>query len=455
MTLDRQTPLKTFTDYHTAVTQRVAEKLGSELASDPVVTAFTEVAASVSAEAQLDAQIADGTAAASGIDVQSEFSAIRAHSAAPNLKDFQLKNFSNKLFKLQLKHTAADYTTAAPKQAVVDAATAAKSSLTQATTTKPTFDDALVAYLKAYYEGKFYDRMGTAISKPQLPNTSNLVSSLSNFSVPDSEITAAETVLLEFLMDTLDPTPVMGNTACPIPTTSVSASCQPDPSDPKTTTYYPGNSANQPTALTVGLAKYIELPPSGCGITTQNVWVLHTLATGASDEAATVGGLVANTAGGIGVSLGFFGKISIGDNATLSDLVKTAASEVSLRATLLASYFSLYRVNFTALQIPPVPALVPLPASLTFAYTVGASAPASQTVTVTNPSGTSLGWIASSNASWLTFKSGNAGTPGSVNVTATPGILASQTYTGSITLTPTSGTAPAVSIPVTFTVSGP
>jgi hypothetical protein len=207
-------------------------------------------------------------------------------------------------------------------------------------------------YLKAYYDGKFYDRLSVAVSKPQLPNSSNLVSSLSNFSVPDSEIVAAETVLLEFLMDTIDPTPVMGDTKCPIPGTSATASCTPDPNDPKTTTYYPGKSSDQPTALTVGYAKYVQLPATGCGITTKNVWILQTLASGASDEAATVGGLVANTPGGLSIGLGIVGKISIGDNATPSDLVKTAASEVALRTTLLSSYFSLYRVNFTPVSLP-------------------------------------------------------------------------------------------------------
>lgn len=122
------------------------------------------------------------------------------------------------------------------------------------------------------------------------------------------------------------------------------------------TTYYPGNSANQPTALTTGMAEYVQIPsetdqdgkPSGaCGITTQNVWLLQTLANGASDEASTVGGLVANTAGGLGVSLGVFGKISIGDNATLSDLVKAAASELALRSTLMVSYHTLRHAKFT------------------------------------------------------------------------------------------------------------
>ena len=459
--------LTTFTDYHQAVQDRVSEKLGSDLASDPVVKAFTEVIASVSGEAQLDAQIADGTTTRAHTDVQNEYALIKQHKLPAKLKHTDLKSFANKVYALQFKHSAVDYTTHGINSDVATQAKAAKSTLTQTDKTvnqttasapqpKIKFDDALVAYLKAYYDGKFYDRMGTAVSKPQLPNSSNLVSSLSNFSVPDSEIVAAETVLLEFLMDTIDPTPVMGNTACPIPTTSASASCNPPSTDPKTTTYYPGNSSNQPTALTVGLAKYIEIPASGCGITTENAWVLKTLADGASDEAGTVGGLVANTAGGLGVSLGAFGKISIGDNATLSDLAKTAASEFALRATLLASYFSLYHVSFIPFQLPSVPALVPSPTSLTFTAKAGTVAPSPQTITITNPGSTSVGWTATSNAAWLTAPDPatvQAKTNASVSISVKPDSLAVQTYTGAITLAPTNGTAPSVSIPVTFTVS--
>ena len=453
------TKLANFNAYDKAVTARVSDKLGPELAEDPVVKAFTAAVESVSAEAQLDAQIADTTAR--GVNVQKEFEDIRKKAAPAKLNHIQLKHFSNKIYEIQLKHTATEYIpNAVPNKAVVAAATSGRSSLTQtASTTRPKFDQALVAYLKAYYDNKFYDRMGTLISKPQLPDSSNLLASLSNFSVPDSEITAAESVMLEFLVDTVDPTPVLGNTQCPIPTTTANPTCQPASGDPSTTTYYPGNSSNQPTALTVGLAKYVEIPAQGCGFTTKNVWVLQTLANGASDEAGTVSGLVANTAGGLGVSLGVFGKISIGDNATLSDLVKTGASELGLRTTLLASYFSLYHLNFTPYEAPALAALVPTPKSLTFAYKLGAptsgqdAAQLSQTIKIDNPSGT-LTWAGTSNQSWLSISPTQQPTaPGTASVTVDPTGLKAQTYTGTITLTPQGSTASPLSIGVTFTVS--
>ena len=156
-----------------------------------------------------------------------------------------------------------------------------------------------------------------------------------SFSVPDSEIVAAETVLLEFLIDCIDPTPVMG-----------------DKDDhPDGTTYYPGGSSNEPTALATKMASYVKIPKDGCGITTSNVWVLKDLANAASDEAASVGGLVVNTPGGLSFGLGVIGKISIGDNQTLSDLVKTAASDLALRASLTASYFTLRNIQFNPPQL--------------------------------------------------------------------------------------------------------
>src|SRR5712664_3437049 len=73
-----------------------------------------------------------------------------------------------------------------------------------------------VAYFEAYYKGNFTDRMSTRLAKPEISTT-----------VPDSEIVAAETVLLEFLIDLIDPTPVMGDAA---PGSVVNGS----------TTFYPG-----------------------------------------------------------------------------------------------------------------------------------------------------------------------------------------------------------------------
>jgi hypothetical protein len=313
-----------FEAYNDRIKARVESKLPAALAQNSVTNAFREFLTSVSGEAQLDAQVADRTLnTANAIDaskIANERTSIQKHTIARNLKHAELKKFANLLFDLQLKQGPADLTNASTN---LDALGPRSRVLVA---TRPKIDTTLVAYLKAYYDGQFYDRMGTAISKPQLPGVNNLT----NFSIPDSEIVAAETVLLEFLVDCIDPTPVMG-----------------DKDDhPTGTTYYPGASTNEPTALTTGLASYVKLLPDGCGITLKNVWVLKDLANAASDHAAAVGGLVVNTTGGISFGLGILGKISIGDNQTLSDLVKTAASDLALRATLATSYFSLRHVTF-------------------------------------------------------------------------------------------------------------
>jgi hypothetical protein len=107
-------------------------------------------------------------------------------------------------------------------------------------------------------------------------------------------------------------------------------------------------------------------------------------------------------------------------------------------------------VSFT---LTPAASLVVNPTSLTFSGTAGGSAPPSQTISITNPSGTNLAWTATSSVPWLTFTSNTGGTPGSLIVTATPGSLANGTYNGTVTLTPTSGSA--VLVPVTFTLAAP
>jgi hypothetical protein len=78
--------------------------------------------------------------------------------------------------------------------------------------------------------------------------------------------------------------------------------------------------------------------------------VLKDLTSAASDQATAVGGMIVNTPGGVSFGLGVVGKISIGDNQTLSDLVKTAASDLTLRATLATSFFSRCNIYFDPIQ---------------------------------------------------------------------------------------------------------
>lgn len=312
-----------FEAYRAAIQKRVKAKLPPAIADHRVTTAFVELLTAASAEAQLDAQAAGKKLEANVVNAERD--SIQKHSNFRNLKHSELKDFATKLFDLQLRHGPADFTGADTDLARLSP------SASKLASTRPKLGPEFVAYLKAYYDGKFYDRMSTAISKPQLPSG---LSGLSNFSVPDSEIVAAETVLLEFLIDCVDPTPVMGD----------------KDGHPAGTTYYPGNSSNEPTVLATNFAAYVTLPADGCGINLKNVWVLKDLANAASDQATAVGGLIVNTPGGISFGLGVLGKISIGDNQTLSDIVKSAASEMALRATLAATYFTLRNINFNPIQ---------------------------------------------------------------------------------------------------------
>jgi len=306
-----------YTSYDGAMNTQVSAALPSSLAKNHMVTSLRVFLTAISAESQLQALVAEGSVDPSKDDYKKTLSAIKKNRTPPHFGASDVKEFSRLLFS-QAKYGAADY---------LDN-TKPDGALLALDTAKPA--GAISYYLSAYYKGKFYDRMGTLIGKPQLTTSQGSSIGNTSFSLPDSQITAAETVLLEYLCDLIFPAPVMGD--------------GPDAKSAKN--FYPAGSANEPTALLAGTAGYQPIQPSGCGITVQNVWVVKDLANGASDQAATVGGLVVNTTGGISFGLGVMGKVSIGDNQTLSDLVKTAASEIALRATLDAAYYSLRHVDF-------------------------------------------------------------------------------------------------------------
>jgi hypothetical protein len=305
-----------FETYRTSIQTAVRGHLPGALQTHRVTNAFLDLLLSVSGEAQVDAQIANHVLTDSG-QIAAEREAIRKHRPPDKLTHGEMKDFADKLFDLQLKPGAAPLTGSSVNESGLSA------SEVQYLHSRAPLDKAFIAYFEAYYKGKFIDRMGASVDPPQISTT-----------IPDSEIVAAETVLLEFLIDTIDGTPVMGDD----PPGSISSS----------TTFYPGKSMNEPTAYATGFANYIQIPkdPNACGVTTTNAWVLRDLANAAADHAAAVGGLVANTPGGISLGLGVVGKISIGDNQTLSAMVKAAASRVALRATLASSYFTLRNFRF-------------------------------------------------------------------------------------------------------------
>jgi hypothetical protein len=287
---------------------RSKEYLPPAIRDNEVTNGFIAMMTKVSASAQVEAAFSQGILSKEDRDAQARV--IQKAPMPSKLSHRQLKSFADKFFDSQLQPQLANIDTTIKIKAVqVKSGGNGKNQI-----------NAFVTYFRAYYEGNFVSRLGQPISKPNISTT-----------IPDSEIAAAETVLLEFLIDLVDKTPVLGDADLA--------------KDAKT--FYPGGT-NKPTALTTDplLAKYEKIQPSGsCGVNIDNYKYVVELANGASDRAATIGGLVANTPGGLSIGLGVLGKISIGDNQTLSTLAKTAASELAARATYAAAYATLEHVQ--------------------------------------------------------------------------------------------------------------
>jgi uncharacterized protein (TIGR03437 family) len=107
------------------------------------------------------------------------------------------------------------------------------------------------------------------------------------------------------------------------------------------------------------------------------------------------------------------------------------------------------QVTLTVAALPPVSVST---TSLTFNYRAGDQVPATQQVQVTG--GSAVAFTASASSSgWLGVTPLSGTTPGTLNVSITPGSLGSGTYNGTITVTAT-GNAPLV-IAVSLTVTAP
>jgi uncharacterized protein (TIGR03437 family) len=101
------------------------------------------------------------------------------------------------------------------------------------------------------------------------------------------------------------------------------------------------------------------------------------------------------------------------------------------------------------------------PTTMTFAYTQGQSVPAAQTVSISNTiSGSaSIPFTVSSvetsgnSTTWLIIGTTSASTPYNLSVSVAPGSLSPGTYNGTVTVTPTGGTAQTIAVTLTITGS--
>ena len=281
--------------------------LPAVLQDDPVADTVFQMIAKHSASAQIALAMAKGTQVP-----RHQIDEVNAYQPRGSLSLQDLKTFSDKAFDQMLQPVNA-VASSAPGMSAGIAPIAASAASQPAGVPA---DNLFAGYFSAYYNGTFVDRMGQKLTPPAL------VTDIGNKTIPDSDITSAVTFLLEYVADLFDTTPVLGDTN--------------DKATAKT--FYPSGKTDEPTALAIGHAPYAQIQPAGCGLNANTVELLGNLANAAGTRASAISGLVAQSAGGIGISLGVFGKISIGDNQLLANLVKATASRLAMRATFAAMY---------------------------------------------------------------------------------------------------------------------
>jgi uncharacterized protein (TIGR03437 family) len=144
-------------------------------------------------------------------------------------------------------------------------------------------------------------------------------------------------------------------------------------------------------------------------------------------------------------------------------LTTTSWSNTSITATLpeaLTGFVTLQVVaaagsDTISLMVAPQATLALSPATLQFSYTLGGSAPAEQSVQITNSGTGTLAWTATASAAWLSISPAWGTAPSALSVSISPAGLSAGTYTGSIQIVATGASNTPASIGVTLTVTQP
>lgn len=179
----------------------------------------------------------------------------------------------------------------------------------------------VVAYESDYFNGKFFDRFGTGLTKPVLSTT-----------VTDQQIAGFITALIEAVADELlfQETPVWV--------------------DGSGTVYYPGASSDMPSALAYAASpapiRYMEKDDKGCGMTKLKARVLTWLSGQAATWAAGEAGIIMGAFGGVNAGPAIvLGKLSIGDNKLLLTIAQTVLSAAARRAVFETTWPLLLRID--------------------------------------------------------------------------------------------------------------
>jgi hypothetical protein len=182
----------------------------------------------------------------------------------------------------------------------------------------------VVAYESDYFNGTFFDRFGSGLTKPAL-----------SAAVTDQQIAGLITALIEAVADEL----LFGKTPVWIGKSSTGSRI-----------YYPGASGDMPSALAykASPAPTQDMAPDdkGCGMTTLKARVLTWLSGQAATWAAGEAGLIMGAFGGVNAGpVIVLGKLSIGDNKLLLTIVQTVLSTAARRGVFETTWPLLLRID--------------------------------------------------------------------------------------------------------------
>jgi len=106
-------------------------------------------------------------------------------------------------------------------------------------------------------------------------------------------------------------------------------------------------------------------------------------------------------------------------------------------------------LNVTAAALPTIAVS---PASLTYNFQIGGSAPAAQSIALSS-SGSAVSYTTATSATWLSATPASGSTPATVSVSVNPSGLAAGTYNGNVTLTSVGASNSPKTVPVTLNVT--
>lgn len=262
-----------------------------------------------------------------------EVSYLRAnYCQQENLEDMKLSRSDFEDFATEVVKT----TLALEREALPNGQDRLKKVVLAQQNKKITLDGMLLAYLTAYYNGKFVDRAGGTSQKPKLGLT-----------ITNETITAFLHVAIEALADYA----IVDSKKVRVPIVFEGTEETENP-----TSYI--NSSKQPPTLAGYIMKikdsknpymkYVVEPVrrnNEIGISTEKLEYIRYASGLAADSSQALSGAIVRLLGGANIGFGFMGKFSFGDNETLSKVADTIVEGLTRRSTESFASHVLYGIE--------------------------------------------------------------------------------------------------------------